>query len=156
VRKFLYILGALTLIVILASGIGLGVVVYKGRALDTESKAFVDSALPAIATAWTKQQLLDRATPELRTSVKPDELNALFAHFSQFGPLVEYEGAKGEARMSFMAGVGSSVSAFYVAKARCQNGSVTFRIGLMKRDGLWMIRDFRVDPVRGSQTGRGA
>ena len=69
-RKFLYILGALTLIVILGSGIGLGIFLYKAHALDVESKAFVDSAVPAIAAAWSKQQLIDRATPELQGGVK--------------------------------------------------------------------------------------
>jgi hypothetical protein len=156
VRKFLSILGALTLIVILASGIGFGVFLYKGNALDAESKAFVDSAVPAIAATWSKQQFLDRAAPELRERVKPEELNALFDHFAQLGPLVRYEGATGEAMMSYMAGAGGTVSASYVAKVRCQNGGVTFRIGLLKRDGRWMVRDFRVDSVPGSQAGRGA
>jgi hypothetical protein len=156
VRKFLYILGALALIAILASGVGLGMVLYKGHALDAESKAFVDSAIPAIAAGWNKQQFLDRAAPELRERVKPEELNALFNHFAPLGPLVEYEGATGEATMSYMTGAGGTVSAFYVAKARCQNGSVALRIRLLKRDGRWMIRDFRVDSVPGSQTGQGA
>jgi hypothetical protein len=70
-RKFLYVLGALTLIVIVAAGIGGGVFFYQGHALDAESKAFVDSAVHAIAATWSKQQLLDRATPELRENVKP-------------------------------------------------------------------------------------
>jgi hypothetical protein len=103
-----------------------------------------------------KQQFLDRAAPELRERVKPEELNALFNHFAPLGPLVEYEGATGEATMSYMTGAGGTVSAFYVAKARCQNGSVALRIRLLKRDGRWMIRDFRVDSVPGSQTGQGA
>jgi hypothetical protein len=156
VRKFLSILGALALIVVLVSGIGLGVVFYKGHALDAESRTFVDNAVPAIAAAWSKQQFLDRAAPELRARVKPGELNALFDRFSQLGPLVKYEGATGEATMSYFTGAGGTVSASYVAKASCQNGSVTFRIGLMKHDGRWMIHDFRVDSVPGSQVERGA
>ena len=151
-RKFLHILGALTLIVILASGIGLGTLLYKGHALDLESKAFVDSAVPTIAATWNKQEFLDRAAPELRERVKLEELNSLFDRFSQLGPLVRYEGATGRAGMSYMTGAGSTVSASYVAMAHCQNGNVTFRIGLLKRDGRWMVRDFR---VTGSQTRRG-
>ena len=42
-HRFLYILGALTLIAIVAAGIGVGVLIYKGNALDAQSKAFVDS-----------------------------------------------------------------------------------------------------------------
>jgi hypothetical protein len=156
VRKFLYVLGALTLIGILASGVGLGVFFYKGHALDAESKSFVDNAVPAIAATWSKQQFLDRAAPELQARVKPEELNALFERFLQLCPMVEYQGARGEATMSYMAGTGSTVSASYVAKARCQSGSATFRIGLLKRDGRWMIRDFHLDTVPGSPAARGA
>jgi hypothetical protein len=150
-RKFLYILGALTLIGLVAGIIGLGVVVYEGRALDAESKAFIDSAVPAISATWSKQQLLDRATPELRASVKPEALNALFDGLSRLGPLMEYEGAKGDATMSYMAGSGSTVSASYVAKARFQNGAAIFRIALRKRDGRWMIHNFHVDSAPGSR-----
>jgi hypothetical protein len=48
VRRFLYVLGAWTLIAIVAAGIGAGVFFYKGHALDAESKAFVDNAVPAV------------------------------------------------------------------------------------------------------------
>lgn len=152
-RRFLYILGALTLIIIVAAGIGLGVFFYKGNALDAESKAFVDRAVTAITATWNEQQLLDRATPELRASVKPEELKALFDRLSRLGPLVEYEGATGEATMSYIAGSGGTVSASYVAKARFRNGTATFRIVLMKRDGRWMIHNFHVDSVPGNQAG---
>jgi hypothetical protein len=45
---------------------------------DAESKAFVDGAVPAIVATWDQQQLLDRATPELRRSIIPDNLASLF------------------------------------------------------------------------------
>jgi len=152
-RRFLYILGALTLIIMVAAAIGLGIFFYEGRALDAESKAFVDGAVPAIAASWSKEQLLDRATRELRESVKPDELNALFDALSRLGPLVEYEGATGEAAVSYIAGSGSTASASYVAKARFQNGSAAFRIVLTRRDGYWMIHNFHVDSTPRNQTG---
>jgi hypothetical protein len=104
VRSFLYILsyilGSVTLVVIVAAAIGAGVMVYKGRTLDAESKAFVDSAVPAITQTWSKEQLLEQATPELRDSIRPEALSALFEHLSQLGRLVAYEGAKGDAAMS--------------------------------------------------------
>jgi hypothetical protein len=152
--KLLYALGAVTLAVIIAASVGLGALFYKGHELDAESKAFVDSAIPAITRAWSKEQLLERSTTELRRSIKPDELDALFDRLSQFGPLVEYEGATGQATMSYLSGLGSTVSASYDAKARLQNGSATFRILLMKRDGRWLIHNFHVDPLLGAQAGQ--
>ncbi len=41
-HKFFLILGALTAAIIVVAGIGVGVLVYKGNALDAESRAFVD------------------------------------------------------------------------------------------------------------------
>ena len=136
-------------------GVGLGVALIKGKALDAESKAFVDSAIPAIAATWSKQELLDRATPELRDIAKPEQLNAVFDRLSQLGPLVKYEGATGQATMSYMLGSGSTVAASYVAKAQFQNGGATFRVVLRKREGRWMIYNFHVDPVPGNRAGQG-
>jgi hypothetical protein len=145
----------LTLIVVVVVGVGLGVALIKGKALDAESKAFVDSAIPAIAATWSKQELLDRATPELRDIAKPEQLNAVFDRLSQLGPLVKYEGATGQATMSYMLGSGSTVAASYVAKAQFQNGGATFRVVLRKREGRWMIYNFHVDPVPGNRAGQG-
>jgi hypothetical protein len=156
VRKFLYVLGALTSIAMVAAGIGIGVAFYKGNALDAESRAFVDSAVPAITATWSRQQLLERATPELRDIVKPDQLTTLFDRLSRLGPLVKYEGATGQATMSYMVGSGSTVSASYVAKAQFQNGGAVFQIILLKRDGRWMIHNFHVDPAPGNRAGQGA
>jgi hypothetical protein len=155
-RKLFYVLGAMTFTIVLVAGVGLGVVIYKGRGYDADSKAFVDSAIPAIAANWSKQQFLDRAAPELRARVKADELAALFDRFAQFGPLVSYEGATGQASMSYVAGAGGTVSASYTAKAHFKNGIATFRIGLLTRNGHWVIRDFYVSPEPDMQASRGA
>src|SRR5437868_1370243 len=88
-RRFLYILGLLTLVGL----VGLGVVAYKGSELDTESRAFVDGAVPAIVEHWSRQELLERATPELRANANPEQLQAMFEALSRLGRLVEYEGA---------------------------------------------------------------
>jgi hypothetical protein len=153
-RKFLYVLGAVTLAFIVAAGVGLAVLVYNGHELDAESQAFVDSAIPAITKTWSEEQLIDRSTTELRASIKSDELRALFDRLSQFGPLVEYQGATGQATMSYFSGSGSMVSASYDAKARFQNGNAIFQIVLMKRDGRWLIHNFHVDPAPAAEPGQ--
>jgi hypothetical protein len=84
--KLLCVLGAVALTVMITAGVGLGALFYNGHELDEESKAFVDSAIPAITGTWSEEQLLDRSTIELRESIKPDELRALFDRLSQFGP----------------------------------------------------------------------
>ena len=145
-RKFLYIVGASTVVLVVAACIGIAVIVVKGRELDAESKAYVDNAIPAVAAHWRKQDLLDRATPELRRSVTPGQLQALFENFAQLGRLVDYQGAKGDANMAYFTGSGASITASYVAKARFENGNVIFRILLKKQDDHWLIHGFHVDP----------
>jgi len=152
VRKFLIVFGALALVAVVAAAVGIGVVAYRGNALDAESKAYIDGAVPAIAAAWNKQELLDRATPELKASVKPEELTAFFATLARLGPMVEYRGAKGDATMGYTTEFGSVTSASYTATVRCRNGSASFRIVLKKRDGHWMIHNLHVDPVAETPT----
>lgn len=155
-RRFVYICGILLLVLVVAGGIAIRVVAYKGNALDRESKAFVDAAIPAIAANWRREQLLERATPELRDNAKPEDLRRLFDALSRLGALLEYEGATGEALMSYVAGSGSTVSATYTAKARFQNGGASFRVVLLKRDDRWMIHNFHVDPLPGAKASGGA
>jgi hypothetical protein len=152
-RRFLLILGSLTLVAIVVGVVGFGFLAYNGHELDVESRAFIDGAVPAIAAHWSKQELLDRATPELRENAKPEQLQALFETLSRLGRLVEYEGAKGQAGATYMVGSGSTVSGSYVAKATFEGGAATFRIGLLKRDGHWMIHNFHVDPAASRPAG---
>ena len=151
-RKFLCFVGATALTVLVAAVIGVGVLVWHGRALDAESKAYVDGVVPAITAHWDKEALLDRATPELRASITANQISALFDNLSRLGPLVEYEGATGDANMSYYTGKGGQVSATYQAKARYQNGEATLRLLLLKRDGEWRIQGFHVDGKPGSRT----
>ena len=46
---------------------------YRGFMLgNTEGRAYVDSAVPAIARNWDRQELLDRAAPELKAKATPN------------------------------------------------------------------------------------
>jgi hypothetical protein len=155
-RKLLVALGVVMLTLIVVLGAGFAIVAYKGHALDAESKAFVDEAVPAIAAHWEAQALIDRATPELRHNAPPEKLAQFFAALARLGPMIHYDGSKGDATMSYFSGSGGTVSAVYVASARFQNGTATFRILLLKRDGRWLIHNFHVDPVIGSNARQGA
>jgi hypothetical protein len=150
-RRFLLVLGTLTLIFIVMAVIGAGILFYKGSALDAESKTFVDHAVPVIVTNWDREQLLELASPELQEKVRPDELRAAFSSFSRLGHLVEYIGATGDARMSYDLGSGGIISATYLARARFENGAATIRLILIKRDELWMINYFYVDLAPGER-----
>jgi hypothetical protein len=151
-RRFLCVIGATALGVVGLVVIGVGVLIWNGRGLDVESKAYVDAAVPAITSHWSKEALLDRATPELRAAATPDQIAAVFNNFSRLGPLVQYEGAAGQANMMYLLGKGEQVSASYEAKAKYENGEATLRLVLLKRDGKWQIQNFHVDGHPGART----
>lgn len=154
-RKILYGLGLVSLLLVATLIGGIGVVAYNGNKLDAESKSFVDSAVPAISANWNSHALLERASPEFIQGVSPDQLKAGFDQFSMLGHLANYEGSQGEANMAFFFGSGGSISASYVAKARFENGEAVFRITLVKRNGHWLIRALNIRPTEPIRRGSG-
>jgi len=140
--------GGLILVIFLSAAAGVGIVSYRGYALDAESRTFVDSAVTAISSKWSTAQLLDRADPELRARVKPERLRALFDNLAnQLGPMTLYQGASGDALLSYDGAAGGVARAAYIARAKFKVGVATFTLLLVKRDGRWMIRGFRVQAV---------
>jgi hypothetical protein len=141
-RKLFYILGVLAVLVG-AAGVGVFMLARSGAALDAESKAYVDDSIITITAHWNKDELLKRASPHFRQITKPDDLQALFdAAATGLGPLVNYEGAKGDSMVSAMVGSGTTISAKYVAKAKFQSGDANIQITLLKVDGDWTIEGF--------------
>jgi hypothetical protein len=66
-KKFLIVLGSIFLAMVVLGGIGIAFVTVRGSAFDKESKAYADSAIPAIVTTWSEKELLDRASLEFIT-----------------------------------------------------------------------------------------
>jgi len=145
-KKFLMVFGAIALVGVLLIAGAVGWASYRTSVLGTEGKAFVDGALPAITRNWNQQELLDRAAPELKAKAPPAQLSAMFATLAKLGPMLAYEAAKGSATVSYTSAEGSVVTATYVAKARCENGTAVFKVILLKREGHWLILNFHVDP----------
>lgn len=145
-RKFLFALGAVILVLVIAGGVGLFFAARNGAALNAESKAYVDDAVVAITAHWSVDELMTRSTPQLRQITKPDVLRGLFdAASTALGPLVKYDGAKGEAVMSTRTGSGTTISARYFAHARFQKGDADFVVVLLKINGSWKIEGFHIN-----------
>src|SRR5258706_2149975 len=155
-KKIIYVLGTAALVVLVTVAVGFAILATKGSALDAESKSYIDGAVSAIAKHWSKNDLIERASPELLASLKPDQVAALFGSLSRLGTMTKYEGATGEATMSYIGSTGALVSARYGARAQFENRSAIFRIALMRRDGRWVINSFYVDTVPSNQSGQGA
>src|SRR6266540_1260089 len=128
-KKFFIVLGSIFLAFIVLGAIGIGFIAYRGNALDKESKAYADSAIPPIITGWSQKELLDR----------------VFRWFSGLGQLQKCEPAQGQALMSATTQTGKMISAQYTAKATFQKGEATIKLGLIKHVDQWQILNFHVD-----------
>jgi hypothetical protein len=147
VKKLVY--AAITVITLVM--LPIVVIILWGLHLDRESNDFVARAVPAIAGPWNIEELVKRATPELRANVTSPRGRALFEALSRLGPLTEYDGATGEANLRYiLGGNDNGISASYRASAKLQNGPATFLLRLVKRDGEWMIERFDLLPSSSS------
>jgi UDP-N-acetylmuramyl tripeptide synthase len=144
-KKFFIVLGSIFLALILLGAIGIAFVAIRGTALDKESKAYADSAIPAIVTTWSEKELLDRASPEFKKAVTIDQLDRLFRAFSTLGRLQKCEPAQGQAIMSATSQTGRTTTGEYTAKATFEKGEATIKLGLIKHGNQWQIGGFHVD-----------
>jgi hypothetical protein len=123
---------------------GITFLVIRGTALDKESKAYAESAIPAIASQWSEKALLDRAAPEFKQAVTIDRLDRMFKWFSRLGQLQKSEPAQGESNISLTPQTGKVVSGLYTSKAYFENGDATITLGLIKHGETWQISRFEV------------
>jgi hypothetical protein len=144
-KKFLIVLGSIFLTIIVLGAIGIAFVAVRGSALDKESKAYADSAIPAVVTTWSEKELLDRASPEFKKAITLDQLDRLFRAFATLGHLQNCEPANGQALMSATTQNGKTISAQYTAKATFEKGEATIKLGLIKHGDQWQILGFHVD-----------
>ena len=145
-KKFLIILGSTFLALIVIGAIGIVFVAVRGAALDKESKAYADTAIPAIVTNWSEKALLDRASSELKQAVTQQQLDEYFLRASTLGRLQKCEPAQGQALMSTTTQSGKMISAQYTAKATFEKGEATVTLGLIKHGDQWQILRFDARP----------
>ena len=120
----------------------------KPPGLDAESHRYADDAIVAVVSRWDEDALLKRGSIELTSAAAEQvDLDALFAAWSALGPLLKYDGSKGEAKMMFSPETGPIATALYEASGTFQNGTAQIRIGLIKRT-TWQIASFQVYSIK--------
>jgi hypothetical protein len=143
-KKFFIVLGSIFLAIVVLGAIGIAFIAVRGNALDKESKAYADTAIPAIVTGWNEKELLDRASPEFKQAARQQQLDQLFRWISNLGRLQKCEPAQGQALMSATTQSGKMISAQYTAKATFEKGEATVTLGLIKHGDQWQILRFDV------------
>jgi hypothetical protein len=144
-KKFFIVLGAIFLALIVLGALGIGFVAIRGNALDKESKAYADAAIPAIFTTWLDKALLDRASSEFNQGTTALQVYQIFRRGeSSLGRLQKCEPAQGQSLMSVTTQNGKTISAQYSAKAQFEKGEATIRLVLVKHGDQWQILRFDV------------
>ena len=145
-KKFLIVLGSIFLALIVLGVIGIAFTAIRGSALDKESKAYADSAVPAIITTWSEKALLDRVSPEFKKATRVDQLDRFFlGYYNTLGRLQKCEPAQGQATMSLTSQTGGMTTGRYTAKATFEKGDATIKLSLIKHGDQWQIGGFYVD-----------
>ena len=146
-KKLFIALGIIFLALIVLAVIGIGIAAFKGSALDKESKAYVDTAVPAIISSWNAQELLSRTSPEFNQATRADDIERLLQSVRSLGRLQKYQGSQGESVTSRIVGKGTTISARYLVTADFEAGTAKIYVTLIKHGNVWQIAGFRVEPT---------
>lgn len=147
-KKILMWIGALfTLLITLCIGAFLIFSTFWGKPLDESSKKYIDESIPAIASEWSPEELLKRASPELINTINknPESLNKLFSKLQKLGKLNNYTGSSGESSATLNLSGPNSVTAGYIASVDFENGKAVVTIKLIQIDNEWKITYFYVN-----------
>jgi hypothetical protein len=147
VKKVFVILGIIFLVLIVAGGIGIWYIAARGNTLDKESKAYANTAIPAIFTNWNKNEFASRSSPEFKQATTDDQLNPVWQRWtSGLGRLMTFDSPKGQALMSATTAAGKRVTAEYDARAYFEKGDVIIRLKLIKHGDQWQILALNIAP----------
>jgi hypothetical protein len=144
-KKAVTVLGYAFIVFIVLMIAGAAGLVVLGKKYDKESKAFVDTAVQAIAADWDIEELQKRASPEFNDEVDYESLAEDFITLQQLGKLVEYKGATGDSNITISLS-GYAITADYTATAEFEEGSAEMQVSLVRRAGRWQILDFSISP----------
>jgi hypothetical protein len=144
-KKLFAVLGIIFLIIILLAAVGIGFIAVRGNALDKESRAYADAAVPAIIMNWNEKELLDRASPEFKKAVTQEQLDQMFRWFTSLGGFQSSEPTQGQAGITVTPQTGKVISGQYTAKAKFEKGDATIKLVLIKHGDQWQIVSFYVD-----------
>ncbi len=146
-KKTLMILGAIFAVLIVVGIIGFSLLAVKGKALDKESKAYVDEVAPIILSNLNKETLFRYASDELKNSASLEEFDKIFIWFGKLGQFREYKGSSGQANILVTTQKGKQITGRYEAKAEFESGPATIRIATIKKENGWQVMGFHINSM---------
>ena len=141
------ILGGIFAIFFVVVVIGISVLAVKGKALDQESKAYVDKVTPIILENLNKESPFQHSSDELKNSASPEEFDKIFKWFAKLGKYKEYRGSSGQATISVTTERGKQITGLYQAEAEFENGPATITITTIKKGDDWQVIGFHISSM---------
>ncbi|MBF0569323.1 MAG: hypothetical protein HQL18_00905 [Candidatus Omnitrophica bacterium] len=144
-KRFFYVMGVLSTILIVIGVIGFLALKISGSQLDAQSKAYVDRIVPQIMAKWDTKAFLAQCAPELQQISPKEQVDGMFKTLPEkLGAWKRYVGSKGEASIN-LTPQGKFVTAEYVAEADFEKANALFLLRLTLTGNQWKLTDFRVD-----------
>ncbi len=134
----------LALLVAVAAAAGYGA--YWRAGFDASSRAYAEQAVRTISANWSAADVMALAAPELKATLREEELRDTLLTLAHLGRLRQYQGANGAAEISYSTRSGRVVSASYVATATFENAAAEIQLRLVEVDGQWKLREFFFKP----------
>lgn len=146
-KKALMIFGGIFVVLFIAGAIVFSVIAVKGKALDRESKEYVDRVTPIILADLTKETLFKYASDELKNSASPEEFEKIFNWFTKLGQFREYKGSSGQSRIFISPGKGKQVTGLYEARAEFEKGPAIIKMTAIKKGDMWQVMGFNINSM---------
>ncbi len=139
-KKFLMIMGG-AFITLIVAAIGLiASLVFVGRGLDDQSKAYAEKVLPPLLSDLTVDKFFSYVHPEDKSKMNESEMRKYIDLFrSRLGEYQSSHAAvKCNANVNFTGGE-QSISAVCLTEAGFKNGIAKIRLLLIKRGKEWNL-----------------
>jgi hypothetical protein len=145
-KKLLIVLGSVFAGIIILLLIAAIIFIPRTLVLDKKATQYIAENTPAVVDGWNPQNLIDRASPELLSSVKSREAwDRLFAFFRQLGSLKHLDPAKGAVISGAYSGQGMYTIGNYTVQAVFEKGSAVISVQLLRVGTTWKINGFHIN-----------
>jgi hypothetical protein len=123
-------------------------ILFKGQRLTLQSRAYANASATAILKGWDQQALIDRASPQLKASVKSEsKLHRMFEQWRRLGEFEKWDGCIGAASVALTPEAKAVVTATCIGKAEFAHGAAKVKFALVQEDGAWRILGFGLYPL---------
>ncbi len=144
-KKFFMILGGIFGVILVIAGIAAAILIPAALRLDKDVTAYIQNAVPKIVTNWNIQELVNRASPQLNSTVAArGGYDRIFEMFQRLGSFKQLGTPKGMVGTSTFTGEGTATVGNYTVPAEFEKGHATIQIQLLRVNDTWQINGFYI------------